>query len=412
MISVSKDFAPPFGMIAPYFAVGAFFYLFSALYALFLTPDSLHFLSGTVIGWVHLFLLGFVMMVIFGAMAQLVPVVLEVGHFAVAFYYLIWPLLLIGTVLMVFGFITAPSLLPYGGTVVLIAMIIFMLDIFLTLRSVESFTFPMKSVIIANAFLLMGVIAGIVLALVYAGRIDLDPTALLKGHVFAMVGGYIMVTVMGLSMVLIPMFGLAHDFSWRPVKAAVALMGIAVISMLFSALFGGRELPEYLAYAAGAASLLFYGRQVVILYRKRARKEHDIYAVSLYIAYGSLAAAVLMAVLFLLGGGVQLLLVAGWIMFVGFFGFLITGHLYKIVPFLVWFERFSPKVGKEKVPMLADMVPERGAYAQTAFSTAGTVLIAAGILFENEVFFKGGASALSVGAVFLLLNIFYIMRFK
>jgi hypothetical protein len=398
MISVSKDFAPPLGMIVPYFIAGALFYLCSALFALFVTTGGMHFFNATVIGWVHLYLLGFVMMIIFGAMAQLVPVVLEVGHFAVAFYYLIWPLLLIGTVLMVAGFLLMPALLPYGGTVVLLAMMIFILDNFLTLRKVGNFTFPMQSVVVANLFLFLGVIAGIVLALVYAGRIDFDPTALLKGHVFAMVGGYIMITVMGLSMVLIPMFGLAHDFSWRPVKTAVVLMSAAAAVMLLSALFGGGALPEYLAYFAGTASLLFYGRQVVVLYRKRARKEHDIYAVSLYAAYGALA--------------VSLLLAAGWMMFVGFFGFLITGHLYKIVPFLVWFERFSPLVGKEKVPMLAEMLPDRGVYAQSAFSAVGTVLAAAGILLENDALFKGGASFLSVGAVFLLLNIFYIVRFK
>ncbi len=412
MISVSKDFAPPLGMIVPYFIIGAFFYLCSALFALFVTTDGMHFLNGTVIGWAHLYLLGFVMMIIFGAMAQLVPVVLEVGHFAVSFYYLIWPLLLTGTVLMVSGFLLLPALLPYGGMVVLLAMMIFMLDNFLTLRKVERFTFPMKSVVIANLFLFLGVIAGIVLALVYAGRIDLDPTALLKGHVFSMVGGYIMITIMGLSMVLIPMFGLAHDFSWRLVKTAVGLMSVAAAVMLLSALFGGRALPEYLAYFAGAASLFFYGRQVVILYRKRARKEHDIYAVSLYVAYGTLAVSLLLVAFFLLGGGVRLLLAAGWMMFVGFFGFLITGHLYKIVPFLVWFERFSPLVGKQKVPMLAEMLPDRGVYAQSAFSAVGTLLAAAGILSENDAMFKGGVSFLSVGAVFLLLNIFYIVRFK
>jgi hypothetical protein len=44
------------------------------------------------------------MVIIFGAMAQLIPVVLEVGHEVVDLYYVILPLLVIGTIIMVIGF--------------------------------------------------------------------------------------------------------------------------------------------------------------------------------------------------------------------------------------------------------------------------------------------------------------------
>ena len=33
--------------------------------------------------------------------------------------------------------------------------------------------------------------------------------------------------------------------------------------------------------------------------------------------------------------------------------------LYKIVPFLIWFHRFSTLVGKVKVPLLKDVLPEK-----------------------------------------------------
>ena len=43
----------------------------------------LHSQSTMVLSWVHLYLLGFVMMSIFASMAQLLPVVLEVEHFSI-----------------------------------------------------------------------------------------------------------------------------------------------------------------------------------------------------------------------------------------------------------------------------------------------------------------------------------------
>lgn len=411
MLAVSRDFAPPFRLIAPYFVAGGIAYLASMIAALFLPAVSLHVYDAAVLGWVHLFLLGFVMMTIFGAMAQLIPVVLEVGHFAVAFYYLIWPLLLVGTLLMALGFMFAPPLLPYGGVVVLIAMTIFLFDVFMTLRSVKQFNLSAATVVIANLFLLLGVVFGLLLALGYTGGIGIDIATLLKAHVFLVVGGYIMTTIMGLSMVLIPMFGLSHNFSQTPVKAALWMMGIAVISVTLSALTGSTML-EYAGYLLAIASLLTYGYQIIVLYRARARKEHDIYARSLYVAFGALLLSLLLGAFYLLSANPSILPAAGWTLFAGFFGFLITGHLYKIIPFLVWFERFSPRVGKEKVPMLADMLPQRSADAQLLFSAAGTALAAAGVLLRQNTLFHAGISFCVVGACYLLYVIFYIMRYK
>jgi len=411
MFSISQDFAPPFKLIAPFFIIGVLFYLFAVVSALGLDAGAISYLDSSVLGWVHLFLLGFVMMVIFGAMAQLVPVVLEVGHFGVEFFYLIWPLLLTGTLLMAGGFFAAPALLPYGGVIVLISMMIFVLDIFLTLKKVEKFNFVMKTVVVANTFLFLGVIVGIILALGYAGQISVDITALLSGHVFLVVGGYIMITIMGLSMILLPMFGLSHSFSWRPVEIAMSVMSAGVIAVLFASLTGV-TLVGFLGYLLSIVSLFIYFYQITILYRTRARKDHDIYAISLYFSYGSLIVSLLLGAIYLISGSESLLLGAGWVMFTGFIGFLITGHLYKIVPFLVWFERFSPLVGKEKVPMLADMVPTKSANAQFIFTVIGVTVSALGLLSSSDVFFKAGVSFLSIGALFLLQSLMYMIRFK
>ena len=412
MFAVTRDFAPPFRLIAPYFITGVVLYLLSAVFALGFDVSELGFMDPTVIGWVHLYLLGFVMMVIFGAMAQLVPVVLETGHFAVDLYYVIGPMLLIGTLMMALGFALWPMMLPFGGLIVLSAMMIFVFDVFMTIRKIDdTLNFAMKSVVISNAFLFFGVIFGIVLALGYAGILNIDVVALLKAHVFLVVIGYIMVTIMGLSMVLIPMFGLSHDFSWRPVRIALVLMSLGVVSVVLGALLGSAML-SWTGYAVTGAAMLFYGYEVVMLYKTRARKDHDIYAKSLYISYASLAAALLLALGYLLTGSDAAMLAAGWAAFTGFFGFLITGHLYKIVPFLVWFERFSPLVGKEKVPMLADMVPQRSADYQLRFTVAGVVVGTLGLLFGSSEVFKAGASFMAAGGLFLTHSMIFMMRYR
>ena len=411
MSPISQDFAPPFKLIAPFFILGSFFYLISSFYIFSFDVTDISSVHTQVLAFTHLFLLGFVMMIIFGAMAQLVPVVLEVGHFAVELFYSIWPLLLIGCVLMVFGFLYSPALLPYGGVIVLISMMIFVMEIFMTIFKVKKLNLVMSSVLISNTFLFFGIILGLLMALSYAGTIDVDISLLLKGHIYMVVGGYILITIMGLSIVLVPMFTLSHGFSMKPLEISIFMMSLGVISVVLSALFKVVFL-EYIGYALSFSSLGFYFYIIYIIYKTRPRKENDVYAISLMFSYISMLIAVAMGIAYFMFGNEVLLLASAWLLFYGFIGFLITGHIYKIIPFLVWFEKFSPLVGKQKVPMLADMVPQKSSQAQFIFSAVGVVLITIAILMKNEMLIGAGASFLVVGAFAFIRSVLYMINFK
>jgi len=410
MFSISQDFAPPFKLISPFFVVGSLFYLLSVFFLFFFSTENISMLDTKILGFVHLFLLGFVMMIIFGAMAQLVPVILEVGHFGVELFYAIWPLLAIGALLMAFGF-SYPMLLPFGGVVVLIAMMIFVMEIFLTIKKVKKLNLVMGSMLIANIFLFFGVIFGLFMALGYAGMVSVDIDTLLRAHVFLVIMGYVMLTIMGLSVVLLPMFGLSHGFSMKPLERAITLVCLAVLSVVFSSLFES-TLLEYFGYLLAAVGLFIYFYFIKTVYETRARKEIDIYAKSLIFSYFSLLASLVLGLTYLLVNYEPLLLTSAWMLFFGFFSFVITGHIYKIIPFLVWFERFSPLVGKQKVPMLADMVPIKSSSAQFYFSAVGVVVIAAALLLQDDIFIKAGASFLLFGALAFVRNVFYMINYR
>lgn len=411
MFSISQDFAPPFKLISPFFILGSLFYLFSVIFIFFISSENLFALDTKIVGFVHLFLLGFIMMTIFGAMAQLVPVVLEVGHFGVELFYAIWPLLGIGTIMMVFGFVSYPMLLPFGGVVVLISMMIFVMEIFLTIKKIKKFNLVMKSILVSNTFLFFGVIFGLVMALGYSGLISVDVNMLLRGHLFLVIIGYIVITVMGLSLVLLPMFGLSHGFSQKPLERAMLMVGSAVILVVASSLYP-LSILEYSGYVLAILGLGVYFYFINTIYKTRARKEIDIYAKSLMFSYFSLLASLALAILYFFFGAEEILLCSGWMMFFGFFGFVITGHVYKIIPFLVWFERFSPLVGKQKVPMLADMLPKKGSSAQLLFSAVGVIIIAVAILLQDEKLIKAGASFLLIGAFTFVRNVLYMINYK
>ena len=396
-------------MIAPFFWIGSLFYLLGTVFLLFLNPQAGHF-DPAIAGWAHWFLLGFVMMIIFGAMAQLVPVVVEVGHFSVDLYYIIWPLLLLGTLLMVFGFWAVPAVLPYGGLIVLISMVIFLYDTLMTLRKADNITLTVKTVVASNLFLLTGIVTGFVMTLAIGSGLDVNVSEWLGVHAVLVLGGYVTLTIIGLSMILLPMFGLSHGFDETPVNRAFKFMVSGVI-LYFAAVLFGWGFGKFLAMALIFASVTFYLYQIGIIYKTRARKENDIWAKSMFAGYGSLTLSALIGLIYLFAGGENLLLSAAWFLIVGFFGFLINGHLYKIIPFLVWFERYSPLVGKEKVPMLHEMLPKRMAEYEFWFTVMGTFIAGAGILFESGDLFKGGSALMIAGAGFMFASVRWMLKF-
>ena len=163
------------------------------------------------------------------------------------------------------------------------------------------------------------------------------------------------------------MFWLSHSFSWKPITYALYCISFGVISVTLSALFDSSTL-EYTGYGFSIFALCLYFYQVYIIFKTRVRMDKDIYLKSLIFSYGSLFLAIIMGIVYIFNESTNLLLTIGWLLFLGFITFIINGHLYKIVPFLVWYQRFSPLIGKQKVPMLADMVPVKSSKFQFVFA--------------------------------------------
>jgi hypothetical protein len=410
-MAISTDFAPPFRLIVPYFILGIFALVVSGFLLFGIDVENLHHLDGAVLALAHIFLLGFVMMILFGAMAQLVPVVLEVGHFAVDLYYIIYPFLFLGTLMMGFGFYAHPTLLAFGGVVVLLAFVIFLFETFMTILKVKRYNFTVVSVIVSTIMLLIGIIFGLVMALGYSGIIDIDATRYLHAHLFFVLYGYVGVSVMGMSLVLLPMFWLSHGYSLKHIKRALWLIILACGIVLIE-LFRASPFLLTLAYGLLLLALESYLVQVYLLYKTRARLEKDIYLYSMLMAYGSLALSLLFGASGMIVANEQLILGGMWIWLFGYITFVITGHLYKIVPFLVWYQKFSPFIGKKKVPMLADMVPKRAAFMQFIFMACGVLLGFIALLLQHNLLFDAAVSFFVFGALFMLKNLLYMIRFE
>lgn len=303
-----------------------------------------------------------------------------------------------------------PALLPYGGLLVLVAMTIFAAESIATLYKSPLKNFTVLTIQWGNSFLFIGILSGLAVAFGMSGAWSIDISVIIKAHVFGLLGGYIFVTIMGLSMILLPMFSLAHGFDQKAVHLALKLVISGVVIVFVGSISKSEEIL-FTGYLVTTAGSLFYIRQVHLIAKNIVRKEFDIWLKSIIFAFIALAMAIILSVVYFVTNNEALLHAAVWFLITGFISFFILGHLYKIIPFLVWFERFSPLVGKQKVPMLHEMYPKLGASMMFWFTSGGVMIAGLGLMFESATIFKGGVSWLCAGALFLVITIYQMLSY-
>ena len=414
-VSLATEMAPPFMLVAHFFIAGVVFLFLSSVSLLFLGSEiSSYFISSSFAAFAHLYLLGFVMMIIFGAMYQLLPVVLEAPIFSKDFAYVQFYLYVVGFLMMVSGFLWSnfSLLIPYGATITYLSMLIFCINIFLTFKKLEQINFVGKFLLVATIFLFISVSIGLIIGFTLGhGSFEIDIPAWIKAHMVGTLGGFVLMVVMGVSMVLIPMFSLSHGFDDKWIKRAFYIHIVGVTLSMVSFIFGANTLLCSLALSLVVLSSLLFVFQVLLMLKNRARKQNDYWAKNIFFAMFSLV----VSISFLLVGfmfDLQSLSLAGGILF--FFGFLlcfIVGHIYKILPFLIWYDKFSPLVGKQKVPLLHQMIHTKVADLQTLSLFIAIVTQVFGILSQMTFLFTIGAFLMLFSIVLVVYNTWFTFTY-
>ena len=409
--NLATDMAPPFVLVAHYFIAGAIFYTFSAFLLPFYANEvNGYFLSSSIASLMHLYLLGFVMMTIFGAMYQLVPVVLEIPIFSKDFAYIQFYMFVSGILLFTFGLWDEnfTQILPYGAMIMYISMLIFVANIFLTYKNITRWDIVAKFILVSNFFLLIGVTIGFIIALNLVYGFYPDIVNLVQMHIATTIFGYIIMTIMGIGMILLPMFSLSHGFKQTAIEMSFYTIIIGLFLFLAGVLFdinllkfGGVIFTTFAIFSA------LY--QMYLIFSTRIRKQNDFWAKNMMASFATLIIS-----FFILAAGIitknnTFYLLFGFTLFFGFFTFFVVGHIYKILPFLVWYQRYSPLVGKLKVPMLNDMVKEKVADIQFWITLIGLLLAISAIALKIPIVFQVGTMIMGIGTLLVIYNIYYTL---
>ncbi|MCH9813392.1 MAG: hypothetical protein K0U47_05545 [Epsilonproteobacteria bacterium] len=397
-------FAPPSRLVTTFFSVGALYYLIAAL--MFWDVDFLkvHYLEPKAVGFIHLFLLGFVMSVIFGAMYQLISVILEIPLYSNDLAYTHLALFVVGIVPFFSAFFIDDlfAYLGYGSMILYLSFLLYVLNIFLSLKKVKKFEIKAYFILAIHTILFLGVSYGLLASLgLVHGEIAFDTVSLAHTHIVLVLFGFTGGLIAIIATVLLPMFMLSHNFNKK--ISNYLLMGIIAASVM--ALFKWYEISQMFMIAS--IFLLVY--QLYDIFTKRMRKHLDIYALDMLTSGGFLLLAAFL-IPFLQEAMINKLFMI--FLLLGFISSFVVGHIYKIVPFLVWNEKFAPLVGEQKVPMLADMVHQRGSQIEYGAKIAALLFLTFGVLAESSMLITIGKVLFILNALLVVANVIYIFKYK
>lgn len=352
---------------------------------------------------VHLFAIGWIALVVMGALTQMIPVVLAVplaSHKAIAASH---ALTAMGALAMTAGFATGtPLALMSGGTAVTAGFLIFVATLALTLRGVKKW--DLTAVAVAGALGLM-VLGGLLGALMAANQRWVFAPALfgaMPAHAHLLTVGWLTALTAGVSYKLLPMFSLAYGHPLTVGRWALGLLlGGALLWLVTIPLPAAWPLPGALQ---GLGALIYaWDAHRLLARRKKRRLEtglgmaaRAIALLPLVVASGVAAALGVPGAM----GAYGVLLLVGWI------GWTLIGYLYKIVPFLVWVQRFSSPESAGKRPLATELVDARLARVAGDALTIGTLGMAAGFLTAHPGGVRVSAAIAASGALVAAYDLF------
>lgn len=336
----------------------------------------------------HLMTAGFMLQAMCGALFQLIAVAVGGNVWRPGLVAgIVHPLLVAGAVLLAAAFaLLRPPLFLFAA-----AMFVPGLSIFLVVAGIAAVRTSargpalsaMRVALLALAFTLA---FGAAIAIGLGMQASLRLIELVNVHALWGLGGWSMALLAGASYLLVPMFQMTAPYPPR-LAHAFPLVLLAACALASLQLAEGADWSGYVGSGAIAfASAIFAAVTLRLQYRRR-RKLTDptllFFRGSMIAILAVLASLLVFAASPELGGHPRAPVWIGILLLVGGFGSAICGAAYKIVPFLNWLhlQRLNPPRGS--VPLMNQMITERGMRGHMAAHFVSLGLLLASVLFPE-----------------------------
>ena len=420
---LSTQNAPSPSVVLPHYAFGAIALIIATVMLFFASDDiasARMIASPKIVSVAHLLLLGWVTVIIYGALYQLIPVVMEVKLFNENLAYFSFGSIAIGISLLVYAFWNPSfTLMKYGGGLVILSVLLFVINAVGSAIKSKSKSIENRFIITSVVWLLITVVFGLTILfnLTY-NWIPRSQMELMKIHLsFGLIGWFLML-VMGVGSTLFPMFFIVHKLKKKFLNASYIFINVGLITLTISMYLKASSVMLLISSLLIVVGVLLFVRYNYDAYKNRLRRKLDIGMKSSVFSFILLFISLLFGFLLFIDIDMfkplanQFGLVAGISLVLGFFTSLIFGQMYKTLPFIVWLQKYQDKVGKFKIPLPGDLYSDKIAdYQYYSFAVAIFSLLL-GVLLSIKIIIQISAIVFILSSLFYAINTFKIIFHK
>lgn len=418
MAAATSSNSPGKWVVLPHYAFAALAFVALGVLLLFST-DAFggHYFNPKLLTITHVAALGWATMLIFGALYQLLPVVLEERLYSEKLAMYTFGVLATGTVLLACAFwhFWVGRLMQVAAILLFSAFVLFTINVIQTARKAPKWNIEADFIVTAAIWLLLTGFVGLLMAFNFTyAFLPEQHVHYLQLHAHLGMAGWFLLLIIGVGSKLIPMFLLAHPKSAAKLHGSYYLVNTGLV--LFAVdhlLLHTRFVPVYAAMVAGGVVLfLMYLYQAKSI---RQRQEADVGMRQTFVALALLLLPLVLSGLVSSNVGLpqQLLssvyLVYGISVFLGFLTALILGQTFKTLPFIIWMHAYETYVGRYKTPLPKDMYSHTLVRWQNAFYLLGFVLLMAGVLLRTQPVILAGALCFTLTAMLYAINVFRML---
>ena len=342
----------------------------------------------------HAGTLGVLAMGMIGALYQMTPVVAGSPVPFTRLAHLVHMLLLSGLVAFVWRLLGGPtSAMTVAIVCFIVALAAFLIPLGWALLRAPTNDATVQGMRVAVTSLVLITVIGLLMGGGFAGG-TFSPNRMLwvQIHLTLALLGWVGGLIMAVSWQVIPMFYLAPGIS-KPMKRWLLILLLAglvlpLLTGLTAASFDEILSPAKLAaIAALPAALVIWLVHPALILRGLSRRQRKRSDASLLFWQAGLGIAMLMipvaaAALLLPDPRWQVLF--GWLAIWGWAATIMHGMLSRIVPFLVWFHRYSTLVGLEIVPSMRSLLPQNRIKTGLILHLSSVLLGVLAIYFQTD----------------------------
>ena len=423
MVGVASKNAPPPNVVVPHFVFGGISFLVLSV-ILLLNTDIIsgHYFNPKILAMVHLTTLGWISMIIFGALYQLVPVVLDVklhNEKLARINFFIYALSIIIFVFAFWDFYNNIHLFQIGGTLMFTSISLFSYNIMMSAFNAKRKLIAAKFIISSIFWFFTTAVFGLILVFqLTTPFLDVNHLSFLKAHAHFGFVGWFLLLIIGVSSRLIPMFLVTHNLNEKKLEFALYTINIGLIALATSFFMELR--PTYILISATPIilGLISYVSFLHDAYVNRIKKVLDIGMQHTFMSIITLVFPVIFAIIapFTLENefefSQQTVLVYGLSILLGFITSLILGQMYKTLPFIIWLFEYRGKMGKGDVPMPIDLYNQKVAQIHYFTFAFGFLALITGVLTNYTPIVFLGSVLFVVTAMLFNYNIIKIIRHK